>query len=545
MTRTVWYSLSLILILVLPARAAVIVNEVLANEPHDSTTLEWIELYNDSPDTVSLDFYSITVVSSSGGSTGFAVGDSIAGESYVVYCRSEPVYDVRWGDGSGLWGDGLGESEYEVKQLSFSLTNNSGAVILSRAGLELSRLEWTGAGLDGHSWERVHPGSDRIEQCVDPAGSTPGRQNSVAALPYDLALEDVAVSSTDGFTTLSYTIVNRGLNPVNDDTLHLYYFDSTAADSLGQLIASEAVGPVDTGFTIILIGQYSLPGVYVDLVAQLNDDDRPVNNRQIFTAGGQNYPPVILSEFLANPDQSPDQEWVELRNRSRQPVDLIGWQLGDSTGLQAITEESLIVDPGHYLVLVMNTIDFLTRYPDFSGVLHEPSSWRQLNNGSDVVRLVDAFGIEADRFDYSEVFDSNHTWARAESGPGAGEWGRSQDAGGTPGEANRVQFEAGDDNRLAIDIQPRIISPDGDGIDDEAVLSLSRPEATAYTLKIYDKAGRLVRTFEDELSGTHFNDEYVWDGTNNSHERLPIGIYVVFFEASGVESVKTTVVIAR
>lgn len=545
MIRFLCHAAILFLGLNVTAESAVVVNEVLANEPSDSVTLEWIELYNDSLDSVSLDFYSITVVSSSGGSTGFAIGDSIGGESYIVFCRSEPVYDVRWGNGSGAWGDGPGETDYEVRQLSFSLTNTSGEVILSRAGQVLSRLEWSEAGLDGHSWERVHSTSDRIEQCVDPAGATPGRQNSVAALPVDLALEGVAVRSSDGLTNISYTIVNRGLNEVNNDTVHLYYFDENAPDSLGASIASEAIGPVDTGFTIILIGQYSLPGTYVDLVAELNDDDRPSNNRQIFTASGQDYPPVILSEFLANPDQSPSQEWVELHNRSGQPVDLIDWQLGDSAGLHVMTEESLVVNPGSYLVLVMNTLDFLNLYPDFAGSFHEPSGWGQLNNGADAVRLVDALGIEADRFDYSEVFDSNHTWARAESGSRAGQWGRSEDAGGTPGEANRVQFSADSDNNLAVRINPRIISPDGDGVDDEAVLLLSRPEASAFTLKIFDKRGRLVKTFEDELSGSHYNDEYVWDGTDNSHERLPIGIYIVYFEASGVQSVKTTVVIAR
>ncbi|MCP4685587.1 MAG: hypothetical protein GY867_09070, partial [bacterium] len=151
----------------------------------------------------------------------------------------------------------------------------------------------------------------------------------------------------------------------------------------------------------------------------------------------------------------------------------------------------------------------------------------------------------ADRFSYSEIFEDNHTWARAESGDRAGDWGRSYDAGGTPGETNRVQFATDDKSGLGIEVNPRVISPDGDGRDDEAVLLLSRPEADSYTLKIYDKMGRLVKTFEDDLVASHYTDEYTWDGTNSSHERLPIGIYIIYFEASGIESLKTTVVIAR
>lgn len=544
MTRLLRFSLLLVLSLTLRAQSAVIVNEILAHTPSDSTALEWIELYNDSPNAVTLGFYSITIISHGGGSNGFPIAGTIPGESYMVVCRDEALYDVRWGNASGLWGDSP-EENYPVTQGSLALTDSSGSAILLLAGQVQSEISWNEPGLQSFSWERVHATSDRIEQAIDPSGSTPGRLNSVSTLLQDLAIEGVEVSSENGLTNLSYTIINRGLEAVNDDTVHLYYYDTLAPDSLGSLIASEAIGPVDTGYTIILIGQYSLPGVYVDLVARLNDDDRNSNNRFQFTAVGQDYPPVILSEFLANPEQSPSREWVELRNRSSQPIDLKNWQLGDSTGFNLIADGSLLIDPGHYVVLVQDSLDFLSYYVDYPFGLIEPASWNQFNNGSDIVVLADRLGFEADRFRYTEVFDGNHTWSRAETGDRAGEWGRSEDAGGTPGEANRVQFAADEDTGLELDIHPRIISPDGDGVDDHAVLTLARPEAAAYTLKIYDKTGRLVKTFEDDLSGSHYSDEYTWDGTNNSYERLPIGIYIVYFEASGVQSLKKTVVIAR
>lgn len=545
MRRSFWYSLSVLWLVAFPAQAGVVVNEVLSYTPSDSTLLEWIELYNDGAAAENLIFYSIAITSHDGNNSGFALSGTLQPNSFAVICRSEGLYDVRWGNGSGLWGDSAGLEDYYVQEKSFALTDSSGSVALLKAGIEVSRLAWTEPGLVSYSWERVNAASDRIEQSIAPEGSTPGHENSIAGLLKDMALEGVGVTSQNGLTNLSYTIVNRGLEAFNDDTLRLYYYDTNATDSLGALIATEPIGPVDTGYTIILIGQYSLPGTYVDLIAVLDDDNRNTNNRYRFTGVGQDYPPVILSEFLANPTEGPDLEWVELRNRSDQPVNLIDWQLGDSLDLSPITDAELLIQPGHYLVLVQNTIGFLSMYSDFSGSLFEPVGWEQFNNSSDIVRLIDQFGIEADRFHYTEVFEDNHTWARAESGERAGEWGFSQDPGGTPGEANTVLFSSSEDNRLAIEIEPKIISPDGDGVDDRAVFSLSRPEATAYTLKIYDKMGREVKTFESDLSSSHFSNEYVWDGTNNSHERLPIGIYIVYFEASGVQSIKSTVVIAR
>jgi hypothetical protein len=368
--------------------------------------------------------------------------------------------------------------------------------------------------------------------------------NSITPLPRDLALEEVRPSSDSGMTLIGFRIVNRGLTTVTDAILELYEFDPAAADSLGDLVAGEAVGAVDSGYAVLLVGQYQLAGYYQPLIASLvvPDDDRTDNNRLVFTAPGEAYPPIVLSEVLANPDPSTGSEWVELKNISDSSFDLTSWQLGDSIGLVTLLTAPTI-DPNEYLILAHDSTAFRTQYPLFIGKYYQPPSWRELNNGSDSVRLVDAFGISVDRFYYTNTYSENHTWSRAESGEDEGRWGRSEDAGGTPGAANRVRFAPEGSQSLQITVEPRIISPDGDGRDDSTVIRIQASSAPAYLLKLYDCHGRLVRTLEE--GAADLRQEYVWRGKTDSGSKLPIGIYVLYFEAVGVESGRKTIVVAR
>ncbi len=543
MIRTLAYTVMAVVTVTASPTADVVINEVLANEPGGAQTLEWTELYNDSPATANLAFYELRVFSGTD-STSFLLDGDISPGGYLLFCRDSVRFEEHFGDSSGIWGDDPAE-DFPVRQLSFQLTNAGGRVALFRLLSLQSELAWDEAGDDGCSWERFHPLSDEIAPSVDAAGSTPGRINSRTPLPVDLALASVTPSVQENSTILAFEIANRGLSVVSDATLELHYFDGAASDSLGQLIAAEPVGEVDSGIVVILVGQYQLFGYYQSLIARVDlaGDDRPGNNRLVFTAPGADYPPVILSEFLANPISTFGSEWVELKNISDTTIDLVGWQLGDSIGLADIATSELLLFPDEYLVLADDSAGFSLDYPNFPGNLHQPPAWRELNNGSDSVRLIDVFGVQADCVYYDHAFDGAHTWSRAGSGEREGEWGRSEDAGGTPGEANRVRFAPAGTQTLAITITPRIISPDGDGLDDSAVIVVTVSDAPAYTLRLYDSDGRPVRTFED--GAVDLTEQYVWRGENDSGQKQPIGIYVLYFEATGVESLKKTIVVAR
>ncbi len=525
------------------ASAAVVVNEVMANEPGGNTTLEWIELYNDGTVSSDLSFYWLQI-----GSTQIVLSGTMPGNSYLIVCRKlfssggTPGFEEYWGNNSGVWGDSPLEQYPQPIVASFSLTNTAGSVQLYRAGLLTSELAWTQAGRDGYSWERKLPQLGDVGQSVDPSGSTPGRLNSLTPLPNDLAIDSVAIVPVNGETSLTFLIKNVGLTTQSGRTLSVYYFNSIDTLNQDSLIFKDSLPTSDTGFTTVVHRTISLPGTYTRLASALDADDRVSNNERSFTAPGTEYPPVILSEIMAAPTDGLTSEWIELVSRSSGDISLEGWQFGVGQSRMTITNSSVTMGAGQFVVITEDSAAFRAYYPQFSGQLVQPASWATLNNNGDTVRLIDAYGIQADSFIYSSTYDSNYTWGRSEDAEHRNDWGKSTAIGGTPGAPNDVVLRPAGSN-LMITIEPQVFSPDGDGVDDASSIVITAPQATSYTMKIYDRKGRVVRTFADD--NPFIRGQYEWDGRSDGGERLPIGIYILYFEANDVQSIKKTIVIAR
>lgn len=521
-----------------PVNAKLIVNEVLSNEPSGYTGLEWFELYNDGAATLNLNFFQINA-----GGTQFILNDSIQPNSYLVICRklvgipASPGFETHWGNNSGVWGD-TPQENFRVLEVSFALTNASGSVSVTFVGSPESDLTWGSAGGDGISWERAGPTSPVIGQSIAPGGSTPGTINSLAPMARDLSLDSIDVAWQAGVTTLTFIINSRSYGTVTGASLLLYMVDPADSTNTSNQIETVPLPAVDTGFTTAVVRQLNLAGTYVRIGGELSADGRAYNNRRTRTVPGQKFPPVILSEFLANPEAGLSTEWIELYNREDTTVSLAGWRIGDSTG-ESSPFSSLVIPAREYLIVAADSPAFRQFYQTFTGNVTTISGWPTLNNSADLVRLIDSFLFEADRFAYVESYPDNVTWGKSLSDS---RWGRSAQAGGTPGEVNDLRF-APTGSALKVELSPRIFSPNNDGFEDSVVIRIEAPEASGYTVRIYNSIGRLVKTFENksgDLAG-----EYVWDGRDDGGGRLTVGIYILLVDAVGVESVKKTLVVAR
>ena len=88
--------------------------------------------------------------------------------------------------------------------------------------------------------------------------------------------------------------------------------------------------------------------------------------------------------------------------------------------------------------------------------------------------------------------------------------------------------ESARDILSSFEVSPRVFSPNGDAINEEALIALTLSqlvEPVGVEVEIFDLAGRRVRTLAgEERSGNHIRP---WDGRDDNEELLPVGIYLV------------------
>ncbi len=529
-----------LLLLAVPSYGDLVINEVMSNEPGGSTSLEWIEIYNNTSTGKSLAFYIFEI-------DGVRINPDfyiIDAHQYFILARDTVNYEATWGNGNGHWGDDPILESYPVGQLSgIGLKNDSGNINLifnlPPYNIE-SQFNWSSAGADGVSWERLYFDSLQVKNSIDPTGSTPGRVNSVKPRDYDLGLASIAVWPDEyGRSGFDILVVNFGLNVIEENILSLYY--DLDHDSLVQpedLIATIDIPLTFPGDTVRAVIYLELDGVYPDILIQLPDDDQPFNNMQHVSAFGVEYPPIILNEFLPDPRNEIDAEWVELKNRSENGVNLNNWFLGDSIAFYPITDSDYTLNSGDYIVLCKDSVEFVDYYGSDNINILRMSSWPSLNNKSDSVRLKDNFGFIADRFYYSYIFGDNHSWSRSEDSGKTESWGRSVAYGGSPGQNNEVYLQPSAD-RIKLAVTPDPFSPRLDG---EMEISFELPPGENVIVKIYDLEGRVVKTLADNLPP--YDGLITWAGDSEAGRPLPVGMYILYIEVSGIDSYKRTIVIA-
>jgi hypothetical protein len=512
-----------------------VINEAMVNEPGGYQYLEWIELHDGSAETVDLDEYSLTVDNVL---VDLPFGITINPDEYLIICRkltatdNEASFEGTWGDSSGVWGDCEAERMIPTPVVaSFKLKNDSGVIQLWQGATLVSELAWNDAVADGVSWERESHQADSIGPSLAPSGSTPGELNSLTPVPHDLALANVTTSTNHGMTTITITVGNRGLWAASEAVVELRQAD----DSL--LLESIDLGDLAAGESVTIVRQYQFPGLRKWLMLHLPDDDRLSDNDFVFYAPGEDYPPVVLTEIMAAPESSHN-EWIEIMNVSPEAVEIGTWQIGDRIKLCPIGDSTTIIEPNQRLVLVADHSLFQMTYFEYDGNPVRPHCWAKLNNDFDTVRLVDPFGLEADRFGYERP--SEGTFCRGEESY-CDQWGPSEESAGSPGVVNKVVF-ASPSSPVTLTIEPTVFSPDGDGFEDSVVIHLAAPEMDNFELRIYDRQGRVVHDFNP---ADWRSNSYVWRGGVERGARLPVGMYVVYFNIPGVGSAKEAVVIAR
>ena len=141
--------------------------------------------------------------------------------------------------------------------------------------------------------------------------------------------------------------------------------------------------------------------------------------------------------------------------------------------------------------------------------------------------LDDVEGVALERINYDSKTQDENNWHSAAATVGFG----------TPADKNSQCL---DNNIISgtINVSPKIISPNNDGIDDVASINYSFPEpGYVANIIVFDISGNPVKHLQTKaLCG--IQGYYKWDGLNDNNQSINTGQYIVYTE---VFSLKGTV----
>jgi hypothetical protein len=273
---------------------------------------------------------------------------------------------------------------------------------------------------------------------------------------------------------------------------------------------------------------------------------------------------VVVNEILFNP-KADGVDYVELYNRSRDILNLKNLyianlnSLGNIDNITAISEHNYLLFPDDYIILTESPSivksHYLVKQPDNIIKVNSIPSMNDdqghvilMNEQGKIIDRVDykddwhfklidnAEGVSLERINANSKSNDEQNWHSASSSVGYG----------TPTYKNSQSYTDGAYEGM-IHVEPKIISPNNDGVDDMAAIKYNFDEpGYVANISLFDVNGRLVKQIQrSALCGR--SGQFMWDGLNEQNQKLSNGIYIIyteFFNLKGrVRKFKNTIVV--
>lgn len=423
---------------------SVVINEIMA-DPTPVVGLpesEYIEFYNNSPDAINLEGWSLKI-----GNTSKVLGAyTLYPSEYVLICRDGN--DTLFYDVSNILTTSLATT---------ALTNGGTTITLYNEFMsEVDKITYSSAWYrdvnkkdGGWSLERIDP-NNRCEQSTNwrasenENGGTPGRQNSIFGQNADETAPSIA---------------DLGINSANE--LHITFsetIDTTVSLSLDNFLLDNDYGnPVYAGMDannpnllVLMFGvSFEQNRIYNLTVENIADLCGNVMERQTvqFSTVPIAFNTIVVSEIMSKPSPVvglPDAKYVEIYNRSDNAVSLSGWKI--SLGSTTKPLPSVIIGAQSYLVLTAADNAFMFEgFENVVGVDGFPS----FAQGGTTISLSDKNGNIVHTLTFSSSWHDDNF--KAQGGyslemvdlnnpcEGAANWRSTlNNRGGTPGTQNSV-----------------------------------------------------------------------------------------------------------
>ncbi|OQX95910.1 hypothetical protein B6I21_02890 [candidate division KSB1 bacterium 4572_119] len=516
----------------------IVLSEIMFDPAGSEYYDEFIEIYNSSSsDTVDLEGWIISDGSGTDQIIGVDMGTRLPPNGYGI------ILDEGYFDNSTYY-DSLIPGSALVLTIDNGTFGSSGlsnstpetVFLISSFGDTVAAYQYSLNNDPGFSDEKIDLlGGDLSENWTNSLtlNGTPGAQNSVKRLDYDLALEGIKYSPCypfpDDEITFQAMVKNYGLQTAYSFQLNIFIdFDGDGVFTEQEKIVDRTLSEMSLvkGDSLFVDMAYfaTNSGVF-NLLSTLffESDGNPLNDSLFSTMSiGFAAKTLAINEIMYSP-QSGQPEWIEVYNPQTLSVDLQGWMISDSDSATAkvISETQLKIPANSYLVLSADSL-LLDIYDIRDAMLITIPGWQSLNNENDEIYLFDGNKNIIDNVNYFDFWggDRGVSLERINfelSSNDSSNWGSSVDvSGATPGIKNSIFVDVLPAN-TAMDISPNPFSPDGDGKDDITV---------------------------------GVSNSIIWDGRNDKGNVCRMGIYIVFLEAihyqeGVVKTVKKSVVLAN
>lgn len=545
---------SLVLIaitIVVSLSRAVTLSEVMFDPLGNEGTDEFVELYNESNASITLENWKITDGVDTDRVIALEQGLLVAPGQFVLIL--DPDY---FDDGSTAY-DGLIPETALVVTIDNSTLGSRGlsnstpetVSLLSASGQAISAYRYTPGNLAGYSDEKrilagtndeVNWGNSQV------LNGTPGAANSITPPQHDLQVVSVRttppVVDLNGVFSIVARITNSGSRAAGAH-VQLSEIDPTQSDSsipFDQWLLS-SIAPGDT--VLVTSDAFTLQQAMRTFQLAIDStDDRTANNsRTLIVRAGGTRGGLLINEIMYAP-ASGRSEWVELVNASGSELDLAGWSFADGSQLSDSTAQlslpNTILAAESLLIIAADSSIYFDRIPFTATLAIYEDDFGTLNNAGDSLVVFDADHLVVDRVDYGSTWGGSsgislerRSIAVATNEPA--NWAASQDSSGsTPGRVNSLEDLSAPGAQM-LELNPNPFAPVSGRQEMEIHYTLGY-SAAILSLSIFDVRGRKVRSLLANSPVSAVGSVF-WNGRDDQERGLPTGMYVVYAEASALE----------